>query len=180
VRDCSWILRRKDYFKNVLPNNFKCCSNRTDHLPGGGYNCIAWAAGKTDKWWWPTPGDPDVYWPIPIDPVDPVTLTQFILAFESEGYSVCRHGRFENGYEKIAIFVDQDGEPQHAARMLPAGTWTSKMGAGEDIEHNTVNVVEGPMYGTTKAFLKRRNQLCKRPNRLVIFFSALKRTFGML
>lgn len=19
------------------------------------YNCIAWAAGRTDEWWWPTP-----------------------------------------------------------------------------------------------------------------------------
>ncbi len=26
------------------------------------YNCIAWAAGDTRKWWWPDPS-PFAYWP---------------------------------------------------------------------------------------------------------------------
>ena len=176
MRDCGWILRRKSDFPNVLPTNFKCCSDRTNHLPGGGYNCIAWAAGKTDKWWWPIEGDPDVYWPIAIDPHDPVTLPQFIKAFESLGYSVCRDGRSENGFEKVAIYVDQDGEPQHAARMLTTGVWTSKMGEGEDIEHSAPGVVEGAIYGAAKAYLKRRNPSFWKPNMFVLF---LKRLLGM-
>ena len=26
------------------------------------YNCIAWAVGETDAWWWPTP-EAVCYWP---------------------------------------------------------------------------------------------------------------------
>lgn len=58
VRDCSWILQAPDKFENVRPGNFTCGSDRTCHLPRWGYNCIAWAAGKTDKWWWPDAGKP--------------------------------------------------------------------------------------------------------------------------
>ena len=182
MRDCSWLLRRKVDFQNIAANNFKCCSDRTDHLPGGGYNCIAWAAGKTDRWWWPINGDPDVFWPIPIDPIDPVTLKQFIKAFESEGFSVCKNEKYEKGFEKVAIYVDpsNNDEPTHASRLLPNGVWTSKMGEGEDIEHDTLRVVEGQMYGKAKAFLKRRNPLCQKMDQPNTFLSFLKRIFGML
>jgi hypothetical protein len=166
MRDCSWLLQSLDKFENIRPGNFQCTSNRTSHLPCWGYNCIAWAAGKTDKWWWPIEGEPCAFWPIPVNSKDPVTLGEFIKAFESEGFSVCRNSRFENGFEKVAIYVDSDGEPTHAARLLPSGVWTSKMGQGEDIEHETLHVVEGEAYGTAKAFLKRPNPLCRKPNTL--------------
>jgi hypothetical protein len=165
VRDCSWLLQCPDRFENVRPENFECKSDRTDHLPYWGYNCIAWAAGKTDKWWWPI-SDPGAYWPIPIDPVDPVTLKQFIMAFESQGYSVCRSGRFENGFEKVTIYVDGTGEPTHAARMLETGVWSSKMGRMEDIQHETLQVLEGKAYGSAVAYLKKRNQAFQRPGLL--------------
>src|SRR5437773_1217674 len=125
MRDCSWVA---DKFPNALPDTFKCASDRTDNLPHNGYNCIAWAAGKTDNWWWPI-DDPSAFWPIPIDPLDPVTLDAFIKAFATEGYLVCADGSLENGFEKIAIYVDRGGEPTHAARQLLNGTWTSKMGS---------------------------------------------------
>ena len=43
-------------------------------------------------------------------------------------------------------------EVTHAARQLPSGKWTSKLGDADDIEHNTL---EGGMrflacYGTAK------------------------------
>jgi hypothetical protein len=155
-------------------------SDRTDHLPFWGYNCIAWAAGKTDRWWWPI-SVPGAYWPIPIDPVDPVTLKQFTKAFESQGYSVCKNGRFENGFEKVAIYVDGTGEPTHAARMLETGGWSSKMGRMEDIEHETLQVLEGKTYGCAVAFLRRRNEAFRKPallKRLVIWASTfLSRLF---
>jgi len=174
VRDCSWILQSPNNFANIRPDNFTCSSDRTSHLPCWGYNCIAWAAGKTDKWWWPVEGDPCAFWPIPIDPIDPVTLEQFIKAFESEGFSVCRNSRFENGFEKVAIYTDSNQEPTHAARLLPSGLWTSKMGRGEDIEHKTLNVVEGKRYGTATAFLKRPNPSCQKPSQLKKLVSHLK------
>jgi hypothetical protein len=175
VKDCSWLLQspHRTNYENIRPDNFVCSSDRTNHRPCGGYNCIAWAAGKTDKWWWPI-DDPCAFWPIPIDPINPVTLEQFIKAFESEGFSKCRNGRFENGFEKVAIYVDADDEPTHAARWLPKGVWSSKMGQGEDIEHKTLKVVEGKGYGTAKAFLKGPNPLCQKTNPLKTFLARLK------
>ncbi|MGA9408423.1 MAG: hypothetical protein WBW71_14910 [Bacteroidota bacterium] len=170
MRDCSWIPNK---FENAHPGNFNCCSDRTCELPNGGYNCIAWAAGKRDNWWWPV-DDPTAFWPIPLDPDDPESLEQFIKAFATEGYYPCekQNPRFENGFEKVAIFVDGDGVT-HAARMLPSGIWTSKMGKGEDIEHKRLKVVEGKEYGKAKTFLKRPNPLCQKPNLLKKLFSRL-------
>jgi len=105
-------------------------------------------------------------------------LPQFIKAFESQGFSACNDERFENGFEKVAIYVDSNGETTHAARMLPNGHWTSKMGRGEDIEHTTIQVVEGTSYGTAKAFLKRPNPLCQRPSLLKRLFSRLRKFLG--
>ena len=64
----------------------------------------------------------------------------------------------EPGVEKVAIYADEHGEPQHAARQLPSGNWTSKIGSLEDIEHNTLRAVEGPMSGTVARILKRLRQ----------------------
>jgi hypothetical protein len=90
-------------------------------------------------------------------------LPEFIRAFESEGYTACIDAQIENGFEKVAIYVEKDGEPTHAARMLPSGVWTSKMGAGEDIEHESLEVVEGNEYGRARAFLRKKNPLFQRP-----------------
>jgi hypothetical protein len=157
VRDCTWLLKEPHKFPNVRPENFRCCSDRTNHLPCGGYNCIAWAAGKLDRWWWPSQGDPCAFWPIPIDVTDPVTLDEFVKAFATEGYVACKGWRFENSFEKVAIFADRNQEPTHAARMLPNGVWTSKMGNAEDIQHLTLRVVEGRQYGNAVQYLKRQN-----------------------
>jgi len=61
----------------------------------------------------------------------------------------------EDGWEKIAIFADEQGEPLHAARQLPSGRWTSKLGADVDIEHDLA-ALEGDLYGKVACFLKRR------------------------
>ncbi len=173
MRDCSWIA---GIFENIRPDNFKCCSDRTDNLPHNGYNCIAWAAGKTDKWWWPVKV-PGAFWPIPIDPIDALTIENFVRAFETEGFLKCRDGRFENGFEKIAIYVDGSNEPTHAARSLPSGVWTSKLGKGEDIEHAALDVLQGRAYGAAMAFLKRPNPLYHKPNKLETIVSWLVRTW---
>ena len=46
--------------------------------------------------------------------------------------------------------------PTHAALQLESGAWTSKLGDFEDIEHVTVDAVNGPLYGRPVAFLSRR------------------------
>ena len=43
----------------------------------------------------------------------------------------------------------------HAARQLPGGKWTSKLGKAEDIEHDTADVVAGGIYGEVVELMKR-------------------------
>lgn len=69
------------------------------------------------------------------------------------GYAPCADGSPEAGVEMVAIYV-RGGEPAHAARLLPSGHWTSKLGAQEDIEH-TLDGLEGTTYGSPVVFLRR-------------------------
>jgi hypothetical protein len=43
----------------------------------------------------------------------------------------------------------------HAARQLPSGKWTSKLGKGEDIEHDSPYDVGGGVYGEVMQVMKR-------------------------
>ncbi|MFN8121030.1 MAG: hypothetical protein U0237_01240 [Thermoleophilia bacterium] len=122
------------------------------------YNCIAWAAGRTDRWWWPafTAGGhlaPGYYWP-PGAPTDD-RLSSFEVAFETLGYRRCNDGTLEAELEKVALYAT-DGRVLHAARQLPDGAWTSKLGQNVDIAHTSPEAVEGPAYGQAVAFLSRR------------------------
>jgi hypothetical protein len=120
------------------------------------YNCIAWAAGDTSRWWWPVPLRGINYWPRGIPREQ--TLAAFISAFGTLSYAPCIDGSLQIGVEKVALFAKQGGGlliPTHAALQLESGKWTSKMGRLEDITHITVNAVDGPMYGTTVQFIAR-------------------------
>src|SRR5207247_1563964 len=115
------------------------------------YNCVAWAAGVTDQWWWP---DPLVgAYPWPEGAIRAVTIDAFFSAFAILGYQSCERGEFEPGFEKVAIYTS-NGKPTHAARQLPDGKWTSKLGKYLDITH-TLQGLEGPVYGKPTHFLKR-------------------------
>lgn len=100
------------------------------------YNCIAWAADDTTRWWWPGPEEIS-YWPPNVSRIE--TLEAFVEAFATLGYKPCDNDLLEPEFEKIAIFVDSKGEPTHAARQLPNGKWTSKLGRLEDVEHELHN-----------------------------------------
>jgi hypothetical protein len=118
------------------------------------YNCIAFAAGDVSRFWWPDVNG-QAYWPPSVQRTE--TLTSFIAAYRTLGYSDCPDGSFEEGFEKIAIYVSHQNTPTHAARQLRDGRWTSKLGPAEDIKHDTVNGVSGQQYGQVAAYMKRRN-----------------------
>ena len=111
------------------------------------YNCIAWAAGDAANVWWPK----IAYWP----PGCPVaeTMIAFEKAFNSIGYTRCSDHSLEPDFEKIAIYA-KDGIPKHAARQLPDGKWTSKLGPQDDISH-TIDGLNGKAYGKPAIFMKR-------------------------
>jgi hypothetical protein len=48
--------------------------------------------------------------------------------------------------------------PTHAARQLPNGRWSSKLGKLEDIEH-ALDDICGSAYGSVVPVLKRRTDL---------------------
>lgn len=115
------------------------------------YNCIAWAAGDTEKWWWPdTFGQ--YFWPPGI--LREESVGAFVEAFESLGYNICMDDNYETGYEKIAIYAKPDGRPTHAARQIDSEKWTSKIGRSEDIEHG-IDSLSGAIYGEPIVYMKR-------------------------
>jgi len=134
-------------FPNLQPNTWRETSAETRR-----YNCIAWAAGDTTRWWWPD-AMAQRYWPTNLPRI--VTLDNFIKAYESVGFQYCDDEFLEHGFEKIAIYVNSAGLPRHAARQLPNGKWTSKLGEFEDIEHETLSSLRSVIYGDPVRFLKR-------------------------
>ena len=136
-----------EWFPKLQEKGFDLTSPETPF-----YNCIAWAAGDTERCWWPDPND-QYYWPTGIPRHE--TLQAFTCLFENIGYAVCEEANYEEGFEKVAIYVnDLTGKPTHAARQVAFGRWTSKLGRSVDIEHD-INGVSGSIYGSTAVILKR-------------------------
>ncbi len=118
------------------------------------YNCLAWAAGEATVWWWPDPMGLG-FWPA--EAPRNVSLDAFAVAYGLCGFEACQSAVLEPCFEKVAIFVNANGEPKHAARQLANGKWTSKLGKWIDIEHD-LTAVEGATYGTVALVMKRRRK----------------------
>jgi hypothetical protein len=131
-------------FPGLMQSDYDLTSKADDS-----YNCIAWAANDTTKWWWPG----EYYWPKPVQFSESVAL--FVEAFcECLGYEECESGDLEIGYQKVAIYAIS-GNVKHMARQLPDGKWTSKLGQWVDISH-AVHGVEGTGYGKVVQFLRKK------------------------
>ena len=72
------------------------------------------------------------------------------------GYEVCENGVLEQGFEKVAIYVDTRSVPTHMARQLDNGNWTSKLGQSFDIRHDAPDNLDGDNYGATAVYMKKR------------------------
>ena len=131
------------HFPNLLQGSFEVTSPRSDS-----YNCVAWAAGDTGRWWWP---DEDGFWPGGVSRM--YTLDSFKEAFETLGFEVCDSGDFEDGCGKIAIYTTDEG-PTHVAKQIAGGDWSSKLGPFEDIRHSDASGVECKLYGRVTIFMK--------------------------
>lgn len=116
------------------------------------YNCIAWAVRDVDNFWWPRP-EVGYFWPDEVPRIE--TVDAFRCAFALREFEECADGSMEDGYEKIALYVDQTGAPTHAARQLVDGRWTSKLGKEEDIEHTSLEGLSGKEYGAPTYYFRR-------------------------
>jgi hypothetical protein len=97
--------------------------------------CVSWSINDTKQWWWPTPPGqsrwPGKYWP-----------------YAQLGFEACDRRDYEEGHDKIAIYVDHAGNVAHAARWwLEDGGWSSKLGEENDILHHSLGSLEGACYG---------------------------------
>ena len=138
-------------FPGLQSSGYRVTSSRTLD-----YNCIAWAAGDTTRWWWPDP-DPNnaaAFWPAAVSRQE--TVSSFLSALGTIGFTPCADDSPELGFEKVALFA-LNGIPTHAARQLANGRWTSKIGALEDIEH-TLHELSGGEYGSVVQVLRRAAQ----------------------
>src|SRR6266568_673062 len=90
------------------------------------YNCFAWAAEDTTQWWSPLRVH-GYYWPNEVE--RQTTVAAFLELYKHEAdFLPCDDGDVEEGFEKIAIYVNATGDVTHAARQKPNGAWTSKLG----------------------------------------------------
>lgn len=138
-----------------LPNAFPGLSREPCAITSpksGSYNCIAWAAGDSRRWWWPH----DYYWPEGCSREE--TISAFIQAFDTLGYSPTDNGGLVDGVEKVALYAIED-TPTHAALQLDNGWWTSKLGTGVDICHTLTGLEASSLYGNVSLFLERPRQV---------------------
>ena len=154
----NWVkLASIDNILAAFPNlksdrNFKITSDE-DHS----YNCIAWAAIRSNIFWWPHQHAnilDGIEWPFNL-PFD-LRLETFTKLYENLEYEICESWEYEHHFQKIAIYVHQDN-CTHAARQNFNGLWTSKLGVHEDIFHSNPFTIQNNEYGVATRFMKREN-----------------------
>lgn len=138
--------RIKALCPNITVSNHRVTSPETS-----AYNCVGWVLGDEQRWWEPTSSE-QYFWPA--ERSEDYSIESYAEMFREEGFEVCEGPAVEPGFEKIALYV-MDGEFMHVALQLPSGRWTSKLGGWEDIEHDTLEVLKGPDYGSPRQFMKR-------------------------
>ena len=118
------------------------------------YNCAAWAVEVTDGNWWPEPDSTEYYWPQGI--VRDGSVEAFVAGYSTLGYEVCADGEREDGFGKLVLYATSTGSPQHVARQLADGRWSSKLGDEEDIVHAEPSSLSASRYGNPRLFMRRR------------------------
>ena len=99
--------------------------------------------------WW----QPDAHWPIEVS-ADDVSIGALTRMFEFLGFQACEGSQLEPGFEKVALYA-AGMFYTHAARQLPNGRWTSKLGKAEDIEHDFPDDLAGGLYGQVVQIMRR-------------------------
>ncbi len=127
--------------------------------PDPNYNCIAWAYQKDGQWMQPPGGqvwfDGVTFWPE--GTTKTMHISSLVGAFQTKGYETCTSEAVEKGFMKVALYWDENSQKwTHAARQHRDGTWTSKLGCANDIQHGTPHTIEGKLYGKVFCVMKRK------------------------
>jgi len=118
---------------------------------------VAYVAGDyTQNWDCTSLPLPGYYWPH--DAIHSSDIGALVSAFECIGYEICAGAYVEDGYDKVALYVDQQGFWTHAAKQEDDGAWSSKIGIWEDIRHRTPHAMSGSEYGQVMYYMRRAKQ----------------------
>lgn len=141
--------RIKSLCPSITQNDYQVTSKATNL-----YNCVAWVLDDEARWWEPVVGG-GYYWPSSAELGD-YSIQAYTRMFEEQGFLVCGHLSVEDGFEKIALYANADGEFTHVASQRISGRWSSKLGDWEDIEHEDLAVLEGGPYGSARTVMSRK------------------------
>jgi hypothetical protein len=96
---------------------------------------------------------PGYYWPP--GAIRGSGIDALVSAFEVIGYAICSGADVEDGYDKVALYIDQHGFWLHAAKQETDGWWSSKLGNLEDIRHRSPHALSGREYGQVMYYMRR-------------------------
>jgi hypothetical protein len=89
------------------------------------------------------------------EPEEDYSLLGVVDFFVQHGFEVCADDEAEIGYEKIALFSQDNQEFTHVAKHLKGNLWTSKLGFSHDVSH-TLQAIQSGIYGNIHTFMKRK------------------------
>lgn len=99
------------------------------------------------------PAELGYYWPSGAGKGEKVR--NLFQAFEAVGFQRCDDGVLKRDLEKVALYADEAGNWTHAARQKDDGSWTSKIGGFEDIQHEGPEHLCGEEYGAIHCYMAR-------------------------
>ena len=120
-------------------------------------------ANQDERHWWQAGLNGGRYhWPEKI----PDTLDGWTQIFIDQGFEVTNFREIEEGFEKVAIYIDfRDLLPSHVS-FSDGVAWKSKLGRSVDIEHLSLDLLEGDQaweYGIVERVLQAtRKEDCNR------------------
>lgn len=92
------------------------------------YNCIAWAAGDSTRWWWPRPEDVG-YWPDQVPMQE--TIESFCSLFQFLGFEPC--DSFFASSMTSGFILRSPSDSTALTRTMPSGSvWTSSASASAE------------------------------------------------
>ena len=89
----QWLPRLQAGFPQLTAANSRLTSPEDED-----YNCLAWAAENSDRWWWPDPQQQS-YWPAGVSRDE--TVGAFADAYGPLGYNERTHATLEAGKPKV-------------------------------------------------------------------------------
>jgi hypothetical protein len=117
------------------------------------YNCHAYAVRDVDRWHDHNRVSP-LQWPHGVSTAG--DIESYKARYHHYGFDES-DGVYDAGFEQVAVFGAKDDSVLHSARQVDANRWVSKLGKGQDIEHD-LHALQGKLYGEVLFYMKKRTR----------------------